>query len=191
MGFLSVHGVDMGRLFSFFLVMVNTAHLHVLAQSWRVLMSATRVTGADPVTSDHVTPPGHHLVVLRGHVSAVVTRAQTRSMAASTRCDTPEVPRSDTTLQRDTDMIHILQPLNDDMLPCLQDDSSDNRRPSIEPHLVQSRSTGNVSVESDIRTIASDVEPNVASHQHSDSDDTAADGELDSDEDQRKEMMVF
>ena len=52
----------------------------------------------------------------------------------------------------------------------------------MESPLVQSRSMSNVSVESEIRTIASDVEPNVASPQHSDSDDTAADFELDSDD---------
>ena len=143
--------------------------------AWRARQQAkTNTQRADPVTSDHVTPPGD--------VSAVVTRAQTRSMTASTRCDTPELPRSDTTLQPDTDIIHILQPLNDDILPCLQDESSDNRRPSMESPLVQSRSMSNVSVESEIRTIASDVMPNVASPQHSDSDDTAADFELDSDD---------
>ena len=91
-------------------------------------------------------------------------------------------------------MIPILQPLNDDMLPCLQNDSSDNRRPSMESPLVQSRSTGNVLDESETRTIASDVVPNVSSHQHSDSDVTSAestsDCELDSDEDQNTTVKM-
>ena len=143
---------------------------------------------ADPVTLEKSTPPGD--------VSAVVTRAQTRSMAASTRCDTPEVPRSDTTLQPDTDMIPIVQPLNDAMLHicyiCLQNDFSDNRRPSMESPLLQSRSTGNVSDESETRTIASDVVPDMSSHQHSDSDsaESTSDCELDSDEDQNTTVKM-
>ena len=66
--------------------------------AWRARQQAKANTQqcADPVTLEKSTPPGD--------VSAVVTRAQTRSMAASTRCDTPEVPRSDATLQPDTDM---------------------------------------------------------------------------------------
>ena len=156
--------------------------------AWRARQQAKTNTQqrADPVTLEKSTPPGD--------VSAVVTRAQTRSMEMSTRCDTPEVHRSDTTLQPDTDMIPILQPLDDVMLPCLQNDSSDNRRPSMESPLVQSRSTGNMSDGSETRTITSDVVPNASSHKHSDSDVTSAentsDCELDSDEDQNTTVKM-
>ena len=70
---------------------------------------------ADPVTSDQATPPGD--------VSAVVTRAMTRSMTVSTRCDTPEAPRSDQTLRTDTPSF---QPLNDDVSHCILEDNSDH-----------------------------------------------------------------
>ena len=64
----------------------------------------------------------------------------------------------------------------------------------MESPLVQPRSTGNMSDESETRTIASDVVPNVSSHQHSDSDVTSADStsdcELDSDEDQNTTVKL-
>ena len=95
---------------------------------------------------DQATPPGD--------VSAVVTRAQTRSMTVSTRCNTPEAPRSDPTLRTDTPSI---QSLNDDISHCVQENDSDHGRPSMKSLLVQSSCPDGVSDISETRTISSDV----------------------------------
>ena len=100
---------------------------------------------------DQATPPGD--------VSAVVTRAQTRSMTVSSRCNTPEAPRSDPTLRTDTPSI---QSLNDDVSPCVHEGDSDHGRPSMKSLLVQSSCRDGVSDESETRTISSDV-PNMVS----------------------------
>ena len=135
------------------------------------------------MTSDQATPPGD--------VSAVVTCALTRSMKVSTRCDTPEAPRSDQTLITDTPS---LQSLNDDVSPCILEDNSDHGRPSMKSLLVQSSCTDGVSDESETRTISSDV-PNVVSIEHSDSDvsaaESASDCELDTNnEDQNTAVKI-